>query len=80
MVNVIVFKRREIKMMCNEAGQPVYLEGVEWSDLNLRERMVGELVHLRDEPGEPCHVCGVRSGVWTSSDSSHAIHSAKCRL
>lgn len=72
-------RKKEIKMFCDTAGRYVHLEDVAWSDLGLRERLPGELVHLRDEQGERCRACGVRDGVWITADSSHATHRDKCR-
>lgn len=78
MPTVIGFKRREIRMWCDTAGQPVYLEGSDWSDLNMRERQPHEPVHLKDEQHDACDACGKFGGIWLQAPSSHAIHPAKC--
>ena len=71
--------KKEIRMWANEAGMPVFLEGVNWSDLGYREREYGERVHFRQDQHEPCLVCGAYGGVWVENESSHEIHKAKCR-
>ena len=70
--------QRDIIMMSNESGKPVYLENVDWSMLGLRERLPGEPVHCRDEQFDPCKICGMRTGVWVVSESTHYLHPDKC--
>ena len=73
MTKVVAFKpKKEIRMWCDEAGQPVYLENVHWSDIGLRERLPSEVVHMRDEKEFACVICGEYSGVWMRDNSLHA--------
>lgn len=74
----LAFKRKEVRMWCDAAGMPVHLEGVDWSDIGLRERQSHEPVHLKDEMEDPCDACGKFGGVWLQAPSSHAIHAMKC--
>ncbi len=70
--------QREIIMISQESGKPVYLENVDWSMLNLRERLPDEPVHCRDNQFDPCKICGMRAGVWVVSESTHYLHPDKC--
>ena len=77
-MTVVFYRKKEIKMWCDAAGKPTYLEGVEWQDVGLRERDSIEIVHLRDEQYQPCRVCGANFGVWVENESSHATHNMRC--
>lgn len=72
--------RKEIKMMSDQSGTVVHLEGIEWADLGWRERGPNETVHVREEQYEPCIVCGIRTGIWLENLSSHAIHPMRCSV
>lgn len=76
---MILERKKEIRMWCNQAGAPVYLENVDWSDLNLRERQPNEIVHYRQDQHEACLVCGQYNGVWVENESTHFMHKDKCR-
>lgn len=80
MAKIVAFQRKEIRMWCDVAGMPVILEGVDWSALGLREREIGEVVHLREEQHDPCDKCGQFGGVWIDSDNAttHALHEFRC--
>jgi hypothetical protein len=72
-------RRKEIIMMCNNAGRPVILENVDWSDLGLRERLSHEKVHLKDHMFQHCFACGMPAGVWIKGEGNHAMHRDKCK-
>jgi hypothetical protein len=70
---IIVMGMRRTQVIC---------EGVSWEDIGLRERVEGELVHVRTSPeadkDSPCDVCGLTGGVWLEKKTSHNIHRDRC--